>query len=103
MISISKKSTKELPRMARLRLRVKPCASRDEVTGMEAGVLLVRLCAVPKDGAANKALVKFLAQTFKVPKTTVTLERGQTARIKTVEFATLSDEDLTAGLAALTK
>ena len=75
----------------RLRVRAVPNASRNEVLGWEidpqAGpVLKVRITAPPVDGKANAALRDFLAETLKVPKSKVILEKGGTSRFKTFEI-----------------
>lgn len=65
-------------------VKVAPRASRDEVVGVEAGELKVRLAAPPVEGAANAALVDFLARRLGLAKSQVTLLRGETARHKIV-------------------
>jgi uncharacterized protein len=50
------------PTGIRLHLRVQPRASREEVAGVAGGAIRVRLTAPPVDGAANEALVRFLAK-----------------------------------------
>jgi uncharacterized protein (TIGR00251 family) len=68
-------------------VKVAPRASRDEVVGVEAGELKVRLTAPPVDGAANAALVELLARRLGLAKSQVTLIRGQTSRHKVVAVA----------------
>ena len=65
-------------------VKVAPHASRDEVVGVEAGELKVRLAAPSVEGAANAALVDFLARRLGLAKSRVTLLRGETARHKIV-------------------
>lgn len=74
----------------KVRIRVTPNASKDEILGWEddprAGkVLRVRLQAPPVDGKANAALLKFLAKTWGVSKSSLTLLKGQSSRTKLVE------------------
>ena len=71
----------------RLRLRVQPRASRTEVAGPQGDLLKVRLAAPPVDGAANEALVRFLAEALGVPRGAVRLVAGETSRTKVVEVA----------------
>lgn len=66
-----------------------PKASNDAVGGvtmLDDGrpVLLVRVRAVPDKGAANKAVCALLAKALRLPKSSVRLESGATARLKTV-------------------
>jgi len=44
----------------------------------------VRLTAPPVDGAANEALVRFLAEQLDVPRSAVRLDAGATGRSKLV-------------------
>lgn len=75
-----------LPGGVRLQLHVQPRAARTEVAGLHGGALKIRLAAPPADGAANEALVRFLADTLGVPRTAVTLVAGTTSRRKRVDI-----------------
>lgn len=78
----------------RLRLRVQPRASRDEVSGIAGDAVRVRLMAPPVDGAANEALVRFLAGRLGVARAAVVLISGHAGRTKVVEVAGLSPEEV---------
>ena len=74
-----------------LRLRVTPNAGRDAIEGYEtladgATVLRVRVSAVPDKGKANAAAIALLAKALGVPKSTLTITSGETARLKTVRI-----------------
>jgi len=69
----------------RFKVRVLPRASRNEVAGELGGALKVRLQAPPVDGAANEALVAFLADELGVSRKGVRIVSGNTSRSKTVE------------------
>ena len=66
-----------------MRLYVQPRASRDEIVGIHADALKVRITAAPTDGKANQQLQQFLAKEFGVPRNAVTLLSGETGRRKT--------------------
>jgi len=68
----------------RLSVRVQPRASRTEVAGLHDGALKIRLASPPVDGAANKALVAFLAKRLGVPKSDVLIAHGQRGRLKSI-------------------
>jgi uncharacterized protein len=70
-----------------LSVRVKPRASKSAVLGVRAGELEVAVRASPVDGRANEELVRVLAEHFEIPKSTVTIARGQSGRSKTVRLA----------------
>ena len=74
----------------RFRVRLVPRASRDEITGVLDGVLRVRLHAPPVDGAANDALVAFLADRLAVPRRGVRIVTGATSRTKLIEVEGVS-------------
>jgi uncharacterized protein (TIGR00251 family) len=67
-----------------LRLRVQPKASRNALCVESDGRIRVALTAPPVDGAANKALCKFLSSFLEVPKSAVSLVGGGKSRDKTV-------------------
>jgi len=68
----------------RLRLRIQPRASRTEVAGLHGDSVRIRLAAPPVDGAANDALIDFLAATLGVPTRAVEITAGHAGRRKTV-------------------
>ena len=70
----------------RLTVRVQPRAAASEIAGVHGEALKVRLTAPPVDGAANEALVEFLAGTFEIPKRAVTIVSGSSSRLKVVEL-----------------
>lgn len=68
-----------------LQLHVQPGAARTEWAGVHGDRVKLRLKARPVEGAANRALVEFLAQALAVTQRDVTIVRGENARAKTVE------------------
>lgn len=73
-------------------VRVIPRARRDELAGLRDGRLLVRVTAPPVDGKANAAVCGLLARAAGVPKSAVTVVRGDTARDKVVAIDGVADE-----------
>jgi uncharacterized protein len=69
-----------------LELHVQPGARRTEFAGEHDGRLKVRLAARAIDGAANAALIEFLAGEFGVPRRNVTIEQGLRSRRKRVSI-----------------
>jgi uncharacterized protein len=76
-----------------LRLRVQPRASREEVAGVTADTIRLRVTAPPVDGAANEALIRFLAAKLNVPQSALELVSGRTGRTKVVAVAGVSVEE----------
>jgi uncharacterized protein (TIGR00251 family) len=73
-----------------LRVFVAPRSANTKVLGLFDGMVKVALTAPPVDGAANKALLAFLAKTLGVPKSSVTIVAGETSRRKAVEVVGIS-------------
>jgi uncharacterized protein YggU (UPF0235/DUF167 family) len=68
----------------RFSVRLTPRAGRDQVDGVEDGILRVRVAAPPADNAANAALIRLLARELGLPVSAVTIEAGRTARRKRI-------------------
>ncbi len=80
-------------------VRLTPRAGRDGIDGVKRlsdgrSVIAARVRAVPEDGKANAALEALIAAAAGVPKSSVRVVSGATARLKTVR--------LTGGTASLT-
>ena len=77
----------------RIRLHVQPRASRSELAGRHGDAIKVRLTAPPVDGAANEALLQFLAVRLQVPRSALSLVSGGSGRSKVVAIEAISPED----------
>jgi len=73
-------------RGVRFSVHVQPRAARTELRGVHNGALRVRVQAPPVDGAANAALVELLADSLGVPRRSVRVVSGETARLKVVDI-----------------
>jgi uncharacterized protein (TIGR00251 family) len=71
---------------ARIKVHVQPRAARSEITGMHGDSVRIRLAAPPVDGAANEALIAFVAEVLALPKRQVRLATGATSRRKLLEI-----------------
>ena len=82
--------------MARLSIKVTPGARSDQFLGYldDGETLRIKLRAPAVDGKANKALVEFVANWLRVPKSAVSVLRGEKSRIKVIEIAGVEDGDL---------
>ena len=78
----------------RFAVHVQPRASRSEIVGLQGDALKVRLAAPPVDGAANVALVELLAKALGVPRRSVRIVAGVTARGKIVEVGGVNVENI---------
>jgi uncharacterized protein (TIGR00251 family) len=84
-----------------LPLWIQPRASSDAVVGEREGMVAIRLQAPPVDGAANAALIRFLARSLGCPATAVRLLRGQRGRRKLVAVEGKTAAELRSRLLAL--
>lgn len=75
-----------------LTVHVKPGSSQTRVVAwLDSGTVVIALTAPPVDGKANDALIRFLADTLDIPKTFVTIKRGQSSRVKHIELPPNTD------------
>jgi len=77
-------------------VRVIPRAKRNEFAGERHGALVVRLAAPPVEGAANDALIEFLARALGVPRRAVRIVGGERSRNKRVAIAGVTDAQVRA-------
>jgi uncharacterized protein (TIGR00251 family) len=73
-----------------LDIKVIPRAGRAALAGMRDGAYLVRLAAAPVEGAANAALIAFLAQLLDLPKRQIEIVSGEKSRLKRVKVKGLA-------------
>ncbi len=70
----------------RLAVQVQPNAKKTEVVGVFDDALKIRLHAPALEGRANLALIGFLAERLRLPKSAICLTHGQTSRRKLLEL-----------------
>jgi uncharacterized protein (TIGR00251 family) len=76
------------------RVRVQPRASKDEIAGEIGGALRVRLRAPAVEDRANEALVGFLAQLLKRPRSAVRILSGERSRTKRIEVGGVTQRQI---------
>ena len=80
-------------------VRVQPRASKDEIASEMNGALKVRLRAPAVENRANEALIEFLAQLLKMPKSAVRILSGDRSRTKRIEVRGVTRRQIEALLA----
>jgi len=75
-------------------VRVQPQASKDEIAGEMGGALKVRLRAPAVEDRANEALVEFLAQLLKTPRSAVRILGGERSRTKRLEIRGVTQQQI---------
>ena len=83
-----------------LTLHVQPRSSRNRLVFEGSDRLMLRLIAPPVEGAANAACCAFLAELLDLPKSSITILRGETARRKQVRIQGADAADILARLQA---
>ncbi len=71
------------------------------MAGRRGDALLVRLAATPVDGAANDALIAFLADRLRCSRRSISIVSGEKVRDKRLRVAGLSPEELARRVRAL--
>jgi len=81
-----------------LSIKLQPRATANQVGEPLGDELRMKVTAPPVDAAANKALVKLLADILDCPRNRVELVRGHTSRHKVIKIFGLSEEAVLARL-----
>jgi len=79
-------------------VRVHSGARKNGVSGVLAGAVKISLTAPPVDGRANEALIAFVAELLRIPRTRVSLVSGTTSRTKVLRITGKSADEVRAAL-----
>ena len=82
----------------RIRVRVKPRASKSRILEVREGILEVAVAAPPVDGEANSELIRTLASALGCGKSAIEIVTGAGSRSKLVAIVGLSLAELLAKL-----
>jgi uncharacterized protein YggU (UPF0235/DUF167 family) len=66
-------------------VRVKPNSKTEEVIPEDGG-FIVRVKEAPKEGKANRAVIRLLAKHLGIPETQLRISRGLTSRTKVIQI-----------------
>jgi Uncharacterized conserved protein len=69
----------------RIKVKVKPGASENEVKKIDEYLYEVRTTTIPEKGKANEKVIELLSDFFDVPKSKIKIIKGQASREKEVE------------------
>ena len=70
----------------RIYVKVTPRAGKNEVLKISEGEYKVKVTAPPEKGKANEKVVELLAYYFAVPKSSLHIVAGKSARIKIIDI-----------------
>jgi uncharacterized protein len=82
-----------------LSIKAQPRASKNEIGEAIGAELKIKVTAPPVDSAANNAIIEFLSEKLKTPKSAISILRGETSRHKLILLRSLKPEVVEATLA----
>ena len=87
---------------AAITVKVTPRAKKTEVAGlMEDGTVKIRVAAAPEAGAANTALIEFLAKALNIPASQIDIMGGLSSERKLISLIGVSPADVEATMTRL--
>jgi uncharacterized protein (TIGR00251 family) len=89
MIDITKKGEDIL-----FTVQVRAGSRREGITGESDSTLKVEVSAPPVEGRANKAVVKLIARSLRLPKSAVRIESGERSKTKRIRVTGATPEDI---------
>ena len=72
----------------RIYAKVTPRSAKNEIIKISEGEYKIKVTALPEKGRANEAVVAALAEYFGVPKSSVSIVGGRSAKIKIIDIET---------------
>ena len=69
-----------------LRIKAVPNSSINKIAGTQEDALRIKIKAPAVEGAANKELIKFLSKTLRIAKSDITILKGETSKVKSVQL-----------------
>jgi uncharacterized protein (TIGR00251 family) len=76
-----------------LTIFVQPRSSKNKIAGVYNDALKIKLTAAPVGGAANRMCLKYLSKCLKVPKSSLKIISGESARTKRVLYQYQNSKD----------
>jgi uncharacterized protein (TIGR00251 family) len=82
---------------AAITVKVQPRARKTEVAGlMDDGTIKIRVAAPPVEGAANKALIEFLAKILDIPGKQIDIVAGASSERKLISLVGIGPDEVDA-------
>jgi uncharacterized protein (TIGR00251 family) len=70
----------------KITLYIQPGARKPAIAGKHGEHVKLKIAAPPVEGAANKAVLEFIAEHLEIPRSAVALVNGEKSRVKTIEI-----------------
>ena len=80
----------------RFQVKVQPASSKKKIIYLSDGTIKIFLQSAPENNKANKELIKYLSEILGIPKAAVKIIKGQTGRVKLIEIAGITAENIKA-------
>lgn len=96
-LMVEKKIFEEIAEGLIVRLKIIPNASKNEVVFQD-GMLKFRITAQPIENKANKALVEFISKAIRVPKSNISIVKGDLNKEKMLLIKGIDEECFKSGL-----
>ena len=85
-----------------VKVKIVPNSSKNELI-KEDEFIKVKITAQPIENKANKALIEYLAKLLKMPKSSITIVKGESSKDKTLLFSTKDKNKIEFIISQLTK
>jgi uncharacterized protein (TIGR00251 family) len=89
---------RDTPDGCTLTVRIHPSARKNAITGTHDAALKISLTTPPIQGRANEALIAFLSDQLRIPKSRIALITGATSRTKLLRITGKSAAEVQAAL-----
>lgn len=70
-----------------IKLKVKPNSRKNEITEIGENYYEARVSVPPEKGKANRRVIELLSEYFRIPKSRITIIRGETGKEKVIEIS----------------
>lgn len=77
-----------------IKIKAVPNSSKNQFCGVLDGALKVKIKAPAVENKANDELIKFLSKSLKIPKSKITIDSGNTSKVKIVYIETCTVEQI---------
>jgi uncharacterized protein (TIGR00251 family) len=70
--------------------KILPKSSRNEIMGMDVGILKIKVTAPPVEGMANRAVIELVSKELKIPKKDIEIISGDKSKNKRIRVHGIS-------------
>jgi uncharacterized protein (TIGR00251 family) len=90
--------TRDTPDGCTLQVRIHHAARKNAITGTHENAVKISLTTPPIEGRANEAVIAFLSDQLRIPKSRIAILTGATSRSKTLRITGKSAAEVQAAL-----